>query len=300
MKSEQMKKSFVAFLNNYHDDLNQLLNQVLNNELTWNFEVDEKNLPAAVIRKIEYPQVAIRASLNSGSIVHLFLLTPDSVLNIYSRMMGGEPDLKVGPDHLDGLKEIANQVIGQIQSMTQGSGLSLKIDDVVCSVIENASDSVKMLPDDGNGLSAIHTLKQANAAITIYQFYEVKETIRKPASDNFASGNEPLSPADVHPAEFQNFKTEGVDLASPRNIDMLMDVEMEIYVELGKKTMLVKDILKLGKGSVVELEKAAGEPLGIFVNGRKLAEGEVVVVDDHFGIRITQLAGTKERIKSLG
>jgi flagellar motor switch protein FliN/FliY len=81
---------------------------------------------------------------------------------------------------------------------------------------------------------------------------------------------------------------------------MLMDVEMEIYVELGKKTMLVKDILKLGKGSVVELEKAAGEPLGIFVNGRKLAEGEVVVVDDHFGIRITQLAGTKERIKSLG
>jgi len=81
---------------------------------------------------------------------------------------------------------------------------------------------------------------------------------------------------------------------------MLLDVDLEVLVELGRKTMLIKDVLKLGKGSVVELDKAAGEPLGIFVNGKKLAEGEVVVVDDHFGIRISQLAGAAERIKSLG
>lgn len=300
MKSDQMKKSFVAFLNNYHDDLNQLINQVLNNELAWNYEADEKNQPAAVIQKIKHPQVAIRVSLNAGSFEHLFLLTPDAVLDIYSRMTGAEPDLKVGPEHLDGLKEMANQIIGQVQSLAQGNGQTFKVDEINCIVSDSSADTLNLIPADENGLSAVHTLTKDATTISVNHFIWVKESKPRSASDKAGFRDEPQPATNVHPVEFQSFKTEGVDLAQPRNIDMLMDVEMEIYVELGKKTMLVKDILKLGKGSVVELEKAAGEPLGIFVNGRKLAEGEVVVVDDHFGIRITQLAGTKERIQSLG
>ena len=71
-------------------------------------------------------------------------------------------------------------------------------------------------------------------------------------------------------------------------------------VELGRKIMLVEEILRLGKGSVVELNKLAGEPVDILVNGKKLAEGEVVVVEDHFGVRLTHLINPRERIKSLG
>ena len=71
-------------------------------------------------------------------------------------------------------------------------------------------------------------------------------------------------------------------------------------MEIDRKTILVSDLLKLGKGSIVELEKSAGEPLDVYVNGRKFAEGEVVVVDDRFGIRITQLLSPKDRVKSLG
>jgi flagellar motor switch protein FliN/FliY len=93
---------------------------------------------------------------------------------------------------------------------------------------------------------------------------------------------------------------EGETGGSPRNVNMLLDVELEITVELGKKNMLISEILKIGKGSIIELQKSAGEPLDILVNGRKLAEGEVVVVDDHFGIRITQLASPRDRLKSLG
>jgi len=79
-----------------------------------------------------------------------------------------------------------------------------------------------------------------------------------------------------------------------------MDVDLEVSVELDRKTVLVSELLKLGKGSIVELEKSAGEPLDIYVNGRKFAEGEVVVIDDRFGIRITQLLSPKDRVKSLG
>ena len=85
-----------------------------------------------------------------------------------------------------------------------------------------------------------------------------------------------------------------------REIDMLLDVKLDVTVELGRKDMLVEEILRLGKGSVIELDKLAGEPVDVLVNGKKLAEGEVVVVEDHFGVRLTHLLETRERIKSLG
>jgi flagellar motor switch protein FliN/FliY len=104
----------------------------------------------------------------------------------------------------------------------------------------------------------------------------------------------------VMPAEFGPLTSGNGGGESDRNVEMLMDVELEVAVEIDRKMMLISDLLKLGKGSIVELEKSAGEPLDIFVNGRKFAEGEVVVVDDRFGIRITQMLSPKERVKSLG
>ncbi len=115
-----------------------------------------------------------------------------------------------------------------------------------------------------------------------------------------AGGAPAGGPVEASPASFDEFgsakRTNGAD----SQIDMLMDVELDVTVELGRKIMLVEEILRLGKGSVVELNKLAGEPVDILVNGRKLAEGEVVVVEDHFGVRLTHLLDPKERIKSLG
>ncbi|MGH1364995.1 MAG: flagellar motor switch protein FliN [Calditrichia bacterium] len=85
-----------------------------------------------------------------------------------------------------------------------------------------------------------------------------------------------------------------------RNVSMLMDVELNVTVELGRKQMSIAEILKLGKGTVIELAKAAGEPLDIYINGTRMARGEVVVIDEQFAVRITELASPKERIKSLG
>lgn len=84
------------------------------------------------------------------------------------------------------------------------------------------------------------------------------------------------------------------------NLDLIMDVELPISVRFGQTTMLLEDILKLGHGSVIELEKLAEEPVDLLVNGRLLARGEVVVADGHYAIRITQLESPAERIRSLG
>lgn len=105
---------------------------------------------------------------------------------------------------------------------------------------------------------------------------------------------------EVSSASFAPLNTESrktVDM--PNNIDLILDVPLEISVVLGRTKMNVKDILNLGTGSLIELDKLAEEPVEIQVNGKKVAYGEVVVVDENFGVRITSIVSNEERIKSL-
>jgi len=99
-------------------------------------------------------------------------------------------------------------------------------------------------------------------------------------------------------AEFQQLQ-EPAGEQDQRNIDLLMDVDLPVSIELGRTKMAISDILGLGPGSVVELNKLAGEPVDLLVNYKVVAKGEVVVVDENFGLRITQLMTPEERLKAL-
>lgn len=102
----------------------------------------------------------------------------------------------------------------------------------------------------------------------------------------------------VQPLRFQQLRPS--DEHSPRDdIERLLDVSLNVSVELGRKQMQIKEILELGPGKIVELDKLAGEPVDLMVNGKLLARGEVVVVDENFGVRITELVDPKDRIKML-
>ena len=83
-------------------------------------------------------------------------------------------------------------------------------------------------------------------------------------------------------------------------LSLLMDIPLEITVELGRVRMLVKDVVELGTGSIVEIDKAAGEPVDVMVNGRLVARGEVVVIEDNFGVRLTEILNPQERLNRLG
>jgi flagellar motor switch protein FliN/FliY len=83
-------------------------------------------------------------------------------------------------------------------------------------------------------------------------------------------------------------------------LEMLLDIPLEISVELGRLRMLIKDVVELGTGSIVEIDKAAGEPVDVMVNGRLVAKGEVVVIEDNFGVRITEILTPQERLQKLG
>ncbi|GIV05446.1 MAG: hypothetical protein KatS3mg016_1021 [Fimbriimonadales bacterium] len=119
--------------------------------------------------------------------------------------------------------------------------------------------------------------------------------------DPFASLMETPEPAAPTPATPMAFNPFAEPEESPeRNIDLLLDIPLEVSVELGRVTMLVRELLEIGTGSIIELQKAAGEPVEVLVNGRLIARGEVVVVEDNFAVRITEILSPVERVQRLG
>ncbi len=90
------------------------------------------------------------------------------------------------------------------------------------------------------------------------------------------------------------------DASSDRGLEFLYDVPLQISVEVGRSKILLKDLLKMGEGYVIELDKLAGDPLDLYVNSRLIAKGEAVMVGDKFGIRLTDVVNTSERIEQLG
>ena len=101
------------------------------------------------------------------------------------------------------------------------------------------------------------------------------------------------------PAEFENLQPGTATGNAEINLDFILDVPVTIAMEIGRTKINIRDLLQLNPGSVVELDRLAGEPMDVLVNGMLIAQGEVVVVEDKFGIRLTDVISPEERIKKL-
>ncbi|EMS71511.1 flagellar motor switch phosphatase FliY [Ruminiclostridium cellobioparum] len=105
----------------------------------------------------------------------------------------------------------------------------------------------------------------------------------------------PRNPVSVQPVQFQAFD-DGLSASEKKNISLIMDLPLQVTVELGRTQKLIRDILEFGSGSIIELDKLAGEPVDILVNGKAIAKGEVVVIDESFGVRITDIIHPSKRL----
>jgi len=99
--------------------------------------------------------------------------------------------------------------------------------------------------------------------------------------------------------EFENLKEDKNESIAGRDINFLLDIPVELTVQLGTTKMLIKELLQLGQGSVIELEKLAGEPMEIYANSRLVARGEAVVVNEKFGVKLTDIISPSERLTQL-
>lgn len=129
---------------------------------------------------------------------------------------------------------------------------------------------------------------------------EQKAKESEPITKDVQIQEEPNEPVTVQPVQFAAFdvntQTSGEE---NQNLDLLMDVKLQLTVELGRCELPIKKVLELTRGSIVELDKVAGEPVALYANGKHVANGEVVVIDDNFGLRITNISDPEERMKGL-
>lgn len=110
---------------------------------------------------------------------------------------------------------------------------------------------------------------------------------------------QPSQPVNIQPAQFSSFQVPQLQEGEAKNLNMLLDIPLQVTVELGRTNRSVKEILELSAGSIIELDKLAGEPVDILVNSRLVAKGEVVVIDENFGVRVTDILSQSERLNKL-
>jgi flagellar motor switch protein FliN/FliY len=116
---------------------------------------------------------------------------------------------------------------------------------------------------------------------------------------NLAAVEAEAETAETEAAGDKADKMAGIPDTSHRNLTLIMDIPLRVAVELGRTKMVVNDLLNLGQGSVIELNKLAGEPMEVLVNDKLVARGEAVVVNEKFGVRLTDIISPSERVEQL-
>ncbi len=304
MRANELKRYYQKQMDELRPVLNKGLADLFQRPIMITEETEETTNITQTLSATEFPKIALMFQSGTApeTVSHLLLFPSEFVLAAYAWMVGEDPAAEVDEAHLDGLKEIFNQMLGQIRMAIPDDNARFTINNLQAGLIEKAEDAI---PGDEtyHGIKAKVKINSEDRDFFIEHFawserWEILP--EEPTGEEPSQTPSQEQQVQVEPAEFADLGGNGKPYAgNTRNIEMLLDVDLEITVELDRKSMLVSDLLKLGKGSIIEFPKSAGEPLDILVNGRKFAEGEVVVIDDKFGVRITQLVSPKERLKKL-
>ncbi len=221
-----------------------------------------------------------------------------SILADLMLMGPGEAKEKLEPDDLDALKELFSQVFGNLSTAVKDS-VATPLTFEIKEVKEETTDLPELLykatydialPNIEDGTIEVLTDKP-----TLDSFFEKQE-------EQEAEQPQEVPFKDVEEQEpvFEEKPRISKQPETPKNLDLIMDIDLDVKIRIGEKYMLIKDILDLKDGSIIELDKSIEEPMDILVNGKVVAKGVVVVVGGRFGIKITHIETREERIKSLG
>ncbi len=249
--------------------------------------------------------------------LHSFIMAEETARQVAALMMAQEEG-ELTDMALSALTEGFSQMIeAENRTISDKSGTAPKCADL--SSMRNSSPTELQLPEgefvrvrynftaDGNA-TELDEIFELNAAKVITGS-DTGQVGPQPGAGSsgfqagfqpstFTSAPQPQMNVGVQPVQFAPL-TQGEQSGITGNIGLLMDVSMQLTVELGRTKMLIKDILGMGEGTIVELDKLAGEPVDLLVNGKLIAKGEVVVIDENFGVRVTDIISPMERISTL-
>lgn len=217
----------------------------------------------------------------------IFLIPPQSATALGDLMLAGEGEEKeeMNEEDLDAIKEIVSNILGSLSTALSAqqnvSNLNFSVTDATFEKSGNWSS---------NSFKSVFNFKINDKDYEwivlfdndIYSKLNPSAEHSSPATDN--SSNHDLS---------------GIENEEIKNLKLLLDVKLNVRVRIGSKKMLLKDVINMDIGSIVELNQLSNEPLDVLVDDKKIAEGEVVIVDGNFGIQITSIGTKKERMQTL-
>ena len=297
----------------YDEQASTVISTILNKQVTCEIARCDKTETASAQSTVAGPHVLLAIPFKTGATGTLYcVLAKKDVAFLSDLMMMGDGSAPYSEDHKDAIVELLGQVTGSFTTALGGRfneqvalgpitaaefdfanpGFALETTDTVIVKATFAGGGICtmlfIVPDE---LSMDLMTKMATAARTEAAGGDV--------------GNGDLSEMPVGQGGGDSFIETSLSSNSLRsnanheNIDMLLDVDLDVFIELGRTNLSIKRVLELAPGSIVELDRMAGEPVDLLVNDKVVARGEVVVVDENFGIRIVSLVSAEDRIKSL-
>jgi flagellar motor switch protein FliN len=214
----------------------------------------------------------------------LFCLSKDAAAMLGDMLLMGDGKAEFSlQEHIEPVRDLFKEVMASFASdFGKEIGHRVAFDEIKVSVVD-------LTPSDFVGTGWVISKLQVGL--------EPPQDIFRIVSMDFCEACFPDSIAHVEAPEAPMIEEPDIT-ETDKEMGLVLDIELPVSIELGRTTMLIRDIVKLAPGSIVELDKLSGEPVDLFVNGRKFARGEVVVVDENFAVRVTELVAPNEPMRS--
>ncbi|GAA9353309.1 flagellar motor switch protein FliY [Helicobacter pylori] len=249
------------------------------------------------LKLISTPYARVKISAIEKEESSIELLAPVVLVTALSDLMlGGEGASKeeMDNDDLDAFKEMASNIFGAIATSLKSQELLPKLNFTTTN-----AEIAKELPKKEDYAKAVvfsfkmEALKESQIILLTTAAFErqFEKTHKEEKEETIKSATEATEEVKTHDASLENIEI--------RNISMLLDVKLNVKVRIGQKKMILKDVVSMDIGSVVELDQLVNDPLEILVDDKVIAKGEVVIVDGNFGIQITDIGTKKERLEQL-
>ncbi|GAA7733050.1 flagellar motor switch protein FliY [Helicobacter pylori] len=260
-------------------------------------EKEVSNSEESFLGLISTPYARVMLSAIEKEESSIELLAPVVLVTALSDLMlGGEGASKeeMDNDDLDAFKEMASNIFGAIATSLKSQELLPKLNFTTMN-----AEIAKELPKKEDYAKAMvfsfkmEAIKESQIILLTTAAFErqFEKTHKEEKEETIKSATEATEEVKTHDASLENIEI--------RNISMLLDVKLNVKVRIGQKKMILKDVVSMDIGSVVELDQLVNDPLEILVDDKVIAKGEVVIVDGNFGIQITDIGTKKERLEQL-
>ncbi|GAA7633716.1 flagellar motor switch protein FliY [Helicobacter pylori] len=260
-------------------------------------EKEVSNSEESFLGLISTPYARVMLSAIEKEEGSIELLAPVVLVTALSDLMlGGEGASKeeMDNDDLDAFKEMASNIFGAIATSLKSQELLPKLNFTTIN-----AEITKELPKKEDYTKAMvfsfkmEAIKESQIILLTTAAFErqFEKTHKEEKEETIKSATEATEEVKTHDASLENIEI--------RNISMLLDVKLNVKVRIGQKKMILKDVVSMDIGSVVELDQLVNDPLEILVDDKVIAKGEVVIVDGNFGIQITDIGTKKERLEQL-